>query len=200
MATCAREECCHPFVPRRGGRPQKFCSRNCKNVTSSAAWKATNPERVAQYTKAYNDVHVADQAAWRRANPEKTRAAWLRYSHAHREQRNRRHAKWYAGNRECAKNAHSDWMRRNPDRNALYHARRRALRGRASGTCTVEQLQARIDFYGGRCWMCGVSYEAIDHVIPLSKGGTNWPVNLRPACKHCNSRKKDRDWRAYGGS
>jgi 5-methylcytosine-specific restriction endonuclease McrA len=26
-------------------------------------------------------------------------------------------------------------------------------------------------------------------VIPLSVGGTNWPANLRPACRSCNSAK-----------
>jgi hypothetical protein len=28
-----------------------------------------------------------------------------------------------------------------------------------------------------------------DHVKPLARGGSNWPANLRPACKSCNSRK-----------
>lgn len=26
---------------------------------------------------------------------------------------------------------------------------------------------------------------------PLAEGGSNWPANLRPACRHCNAVKKD---------
>lgn len=66
--------------------------------------------------------------------------------------------------------------------------RRRTAKGRASGP----QIAARVAYYGGRCYMCGGPYEHIDHVIPLARGGTNWPANLRPACAKCNLRKGDR--------
>jgi len=39
--------------------------------------------------------------------------------------------------------------------------------------------------------MCGAPWEHIDHVKPISKGGSNWPANLRPACEPCNLRKSD---------
>jgi 5-methylcytosine-specific restriction endonuclease McrA len=29
----------------------------------------------------------------------------------------------------------------------------------------------------------------VDHVIPLSVGGTNWLKNLQPLCSSCNSSK-----------
>lgn len=69
--------------------------------------------------------------------------------------------------------------------------RRAALRRGAEGYCSLTQLQARIDYYGGLCWICGDPMEAIDHVKPLSKGGTEWPANLRPICTSCNSKKRD---------
>ena len=62
----------------------------------------------------------------------------------------------------------------------------------ALGDVTAEQLQARIDYYGGRCWMCRAPWTCIDHVKPLSAGGCNWPANLRPACTPCNARKHNR--------
>lgn len=71
---------------------------------------------------------------------------------------------------------------------AKSHARRVRELG-ASGYATHEQIQARIDYYGNCCAYCGGPYEHLDHVIPLSKGGTAWPANLRPACQPCNHRK-----------
>ncbi len=46
---------------------------------------------------------------------------------------------------------------------------------------------------GYECNYCGATEDlAVDHVVPLSKGGTNDPENLTPACKPCNSSKGDR--------
>lgn len=39
----------------------------------------------------------------------------------------------------------------------------------------------------------------LDHVIPLTRGGTNYEGNLSPACRRCNSSKADRlivEWRS----
>lgn len=47
--------------------------------------------------------------------------------------------------------------------------------------------------YGGKCAYCGcvLDYEemTIDHILPIYRGGTNYPVNLNPCCKSCNRYK-----------
>jgi len=75
---------------------------------------------------------------------------------------------------------------------ALNRIAKTAQPGHAMGQVTLEQLQARIEYYGERCWICGQPYNAIDHVKPTSKGGSNWPVNLRPICEACNLYKAGR--------
>lgn len=69
---------------------------------------------------------------------------------------------------------------------------RRGRHTNAAGTASVDQITARWDYYGGRCWVCGIAAGALDHVIPLSRNGSNWPANLRPICKSCNSKKSNR--------
>ncbi len=63
------------------------------------------------------------------------------------------------------------------------------MKAGANGTATLEQEAARIAYYGGVCAYCEGPYEHLDHAIPLSRGGTGWPANLRPACASCNLSK-----------
>lgn len=47
--------------------------------------------------------------------------------------------------------------------------------------------------YGKRCLCCGATDNiSIDHIKPISKGGTNELNNLQPLCKSCNSSKSTR--------
>jgi 5-methylcytosine-specific restriction endonuclease McrA len=110
---------------------------------------------------------------------------------------------YYLRNREDVKEKTKRWTRENAEaaRTIARHKahRRRARRADAKGDYTESQWQARLAYYGYRCYLCGVDWfsldsfdRTIDHVIPLSQGGTNWPANLRPACRSCNSSKDPR--------
>lgn len=45
---------------------------------------------------------------------------------------------------------------------------------------------------GGKCQYCGVDGETADHVIPLTRGGTNDEGNLVATCLSCNSKKSNK--------
>lgn len=62
----------------------------------------------------------------------------------------------------------------------IYTHLRSALIERDGYKCSIDSCQEIEDL-------------TIDHVIPLSKGGTNDLSNLRLLCKHHNSQKGDRD-------
>lgn len=50
----------------------------------------------------------------------------------------------------------------------------------------------------GLCWFCGINKAVtLDHIIPISKGGTNEDSNLLPACKKCNGHKMCLDVEQY---
>lgn len=56
----------------------------------------------------------------------------------------------------------------------------------------------------GRCYYCGASTDpadlTMDHIVPLSRGGKSTKSNIVPACKTCNTKKKQllpMEWQAY---
>jgi len=58
----------------------------------------------------------------------------------------------------------------------------------------IAQYQNQIDIFGQiRCKICGRSFPIdimeVDHIKPISKGGTDQPSNLRLLCPTCNRRK-----------
>lgn len=135
-----------------------------------------NKDKILAQTKAWQDAHpetmIAVKRKWREANPEKQRAATKRWAETHR----------------------TEWL--------LKAGRHRALKAKASGVCPIDAARARIAYFGGRCAYCGGPYECLDHVKPLSRGGSNWPANMRPSCTPCNSSKGSlllSEWPGRGG-
>lgn len=52
---------------------------------------------------------------------------------------------------------------------------------------------------GYRCQLCGISQKEnpaivleVDHITPVSKGGTNDPANLQALCNQCNRLKSNK--------
>jgi 5-methylcytosine-specific restriction endonuclease McrA len=74
---------------------------------------------------------------------------------------------------------------------------RRSPSSRRTSTRQWAKTRAKIfQTYGHDCWLqlpgcTGLATQG-DHVIPVSRGGTDDLTNLRPACAPCNNRKGNR--------
>lgn len=80
----------------------------------------------------------------------------------------------------------------NPEKLRSWDQRRKALKKAAPGKWTAEDLKLLHGKQHGLCAYCGHPYGQafeVDHVIPLAKGGTNWPYNIVIACPRCNRSK-----------
>ncbi len=72
--------------------------------------------------------------------------------------------------------------------------RRALLRRGASGIHTVQDIRQQYERQKGKCYWCSeklVKYH-VDHIIPLSRGGSNWPDNIVIACPTCNLSRKNK--------
>lgn len=121
---------------------------------------------------------------------EKRRQSYL----AHREQRIADSAAWVAANRERARANQAAWYaslsvedRKARERAANFTRRSRqrisAVRGSASRTVLLEVIAS------GPCAYCGAEATEVDHIVPLTLGGTHERSNLTPACRRCNRSK-----------
>lgn len=173
IVTPDQKECsgCHAVLPasqfyRDRRRPDGLYA-NCKGCHRriTNGWKGRHPIKVRQI----------DRASKHR-NREKINAAARAHHWANRERRLAYTAEWKRANRARA---------------TAIEATRRARKANAPGDATPEHVAARWQYYGNRCWMCGGEATAIDHVKPLSAGGSHWPANLRPACEGCNGSKNN---------
>lgn len=75
-----------------------------------------------------------------------------------------------------------------------HYQRMRELRIRSAvGTHTLTEWQEKIALFGGCCAYCGEAKPLTqDHKVPISRGGTNDIGNIVPACRSCNSAKRDK--------
>lgn len=74
-------------------------------------------------------------------------------------------------------------------------AKRRSILKTVPNTLTADQWKLILEKYRHQCVYCGASDKALtrDHWIPLARGGHHTMENIVPACKSCNSRKRDKN-------
>ena len=82
------------------------------------------------------------------------------------------------------------WEHNNPDKVSVYNVKRKALKLNALGHFTAQEWKALKEKYGNICLKCRKKKKlTVDHIVPLSKGGSNYISNVQPLCKSCNSKK-----------
>lgn len=88
------------------------------------------------------------------------------------------------------------YRERHPERVvALRKAEKFRRKARTVGEFTADEWLARFQQYDGRCHWCGQKISGsphADHLIPLSRGGTNTISNIVPSCATCNLSKNDK--------
>ena len=76
---------------------------------------------------------------------------------------------------------------------AFDRAHKKTRQARLLSILTQEQWQGTIAFFNGLCAYCTIGdWLFIEHVTPISRGGGTTIDNCLPACKSCNSAKKER--------
>lgn len=110
----------------------------------------------------------------------------------------------YTSDGKCVKCASTrdQQLQRTLSRFAVVRASKQRSRGQP-GRFSQHDIEALFEKQHKQC-LCGVRLTKtekscrINHIMPLSRGGTNWPHNLQLLCARCNDSKRDQtmqEWR-----
>lgn len=192
----------------------------CKECVKSHTkkWYRDNAKRAKQSASDYRKTHLVQCRAYaashltqrriRQQKPEhKAKAAEYRkkkadnlrdYNRNYRET----HPGWMA-------EVQRTWGKNHPEKRRAATHRRLARLHAAEGRFTDIDIKQMYEDQDGRCAYCGIRIFMdipkdvhIDHVMPLSRGGSNNPDNLLLTCQPCNQSKNAKtvaEWQAVRG-
>lgn len=193
-------------ISRHRGCGKKNRTRLCRSCVNSQ-----RSARRAAYTAAYNAGTVesvlcidcgetrprghwcinrcrpclnAYHVKWRSVNPLSAKSAWAKFNAKNRADQNARDIR-----NAKARNRYAS----NPEPLRLKAHNRRAMEAAVGGVLTSEEWAEILSVFDHRCAYCLERSDALekDHVIALTRGGSNDADNIVPACRACNSRKKN---------
>lgn len=154
---------------------------------------------------------------WRLANPEKVRKhkrdSWERNKDASNEKRRQDRVdnptkykaytkRKYAKNKNRIKKTNKQYRQENPEKVSEWHRNYKAKKKGAEGFHTQADIDHLLESQNYLCNGCDKNLEQgfhVDHIIPLSRDGTNWSDNLQLLCPACNlskNKKTMEEWMA----
>lgn len=187
----------------RARRAQRYQDHRSQRDEYGRKWKLAHPGKAALYSRRWResqDPEYAKRQAERVARA-KAKADRKAYLAQHRDliELCRRWADFrraylylYDPKPRAIPRApsQSEYRRTHPrNRRAEKQRRRARLRG-SNGSFTTAEWSALCHFYEDRCLSCEAQVPlTVDHIVPLSLGGSNTIQNIQPLCMACNVAK-----------
>ena|ERR1022692_1074074 len=186
---CHQTRCkgCYTRDKKRGDGLDAWC-RYCNNAKRKIYREANKEKsRDAQEQSYQNNLphYRSYQRAYREANREEINLLRREKKYQSQPLEKERRKLYELENRErFSEVKRAQWVRR------------RALKRNAEGDYTPLEWEQLCIQHNHTCLCCGRGEPEIkltvDHVIPLSKGGSNYIGNIQPLCLSCNSSKQSK--------
>lgn len=158
----------------------------CKSCNAKASRKsyAKNPEKSKQSAR-----------KWDKEHPERVRENNLKnnrkYRASHHNQLLEKQREFRNNNPMAIYKYNRKYQISHPDKVREFNHRRRTKNINATGNFTNKEWIKLKNDYDNRCAYCNQksNFLELDHIIPLSRGGSNNIENIVPACRSCNASK-----------
>ena len=214
--------CGTEFQPKQiTGGGKRYCSKKCQRRVAYLNWKRRKDENIRCCVVCKNEMTGrSDKKYCSKACSSKAyRAAVKEDPERHEAQREYSRSKGKGrdrseyNNREDVKARKAKWsrrkklkIRRTPVAFGEYKEKRshyqrvRKHRIRANGgTYSKDEWDSLVEKMNGVCPRCKQPTEkfTVDHIIPISKGGSNTIENIQPLCFSCNASKRHLETESY---
>ena len=175
-----------------------------RNKKSKGGYRNTCKDCVKEYTKIYNEKNKeiikekSKQYERKREATEKERKK--EYYQKNKEKWQKYNEERYKIRREEALKQKHEYYLKNKESIIARNQVRRARMNSVIGEFSDEQIQECVDFFGNVCAYSGDSFTrersnwlSMDHIIPITKNGTNYIWNIVPTTFGHNSSKGTKD-------
>lgn len=181
---------------------------------SHKEWKAANPDKVRESSKREyaKPGHKEKRQNYYQDNKEYFQSKMHDYYLSNQERRLEYSREWkrqnpsydreyYQATADRRREVAREWRKNNPERvlenNRVRSAQRRARRVSDGEHHTVADRAAVLVAQGHRCANCNADLRKVkkhlDHIVPLSRGGSNSKSNIQYLCEPCNLTKAAKD-------
>ena len=168
-----------------------YLKNRSKILALSKKRRLDNPQYFKEYRRLNKKRINESRKKWIIENVDKVRGYKRKYAKIlSKEYLNEKSKRWATKNPDKVRLRTKLYRKANPEKIRVNNRNRRALKKNAKGSFTESEWENRKKEYDYKCAICKeVKFLTTDHIIPLSKKGTNYISNIQPLCQSCNSRK-----------
>lgn len=215
MRLCCKCKCNEATGYSKNCRPCANAYTQAYRERTREQKRLVNNAKRREYREQHPDKEKAAKQRYRQGNAVKVRAAKARYQNENADKcreyqtnyrlenagvlaakAKQRKAAFYLSNKSLVAARVRRWREGNPAKAKeiarVQCANRRARKDKAEGRYTRQDVRRMFASQHGLCNGCRCSLADgyhVDHIIPLSRGGSNWPENLQLLCPACNCSK-----------